>query len=289
MGGALGTILGLWWLWLGIFALWLRQYHKLPADLILTAVAWWVIQYKVFPDNYLFTLGLVLFTPLMAGIYFLLERRRDVYLLESRLQDEELIYPDGTSFLVPDTSAKLWHIPRQVYDIMDHVGDLRAAWWLWGDTLIFADYVDWEKKLIFHPEQPEIKNISFSTARRVWLAFKIKYPEIVDRMTRLTWLRDIEIMEHVDKTFEESILAALALNKIDKTPFDPLGLDEIRNRRRGTKKIDEKPGEEKAKESRLEKWVKGKWNERKSKGKSESAPPGPSEAAEGERGGGGGG
>jgi len=227
----LAEILGLWWLWIIIFGLYIRKSENpLLSDILIGVGVWYFLQYKIFVDIPFFTVSILLFSPLMAYIYFIFDSKKDIYVLESRFEGEELIYPsDGEKVRVSETVQNLYRFPYRVYAGFNHVGDLRPGFWNWG-RIIFTDYIDIEKRIMFHPEESELHNISFNSARKVWLGIKDKLPSVILKNMRLTWLRDIDVVEQMDRTYRKTIFEFLAFNKLNTEPDDLLNMKRIGDR-----------------------------------------------------------
>jgi hypothetical protein len=202
---------------------WSPEKQMLIAEGLIYLLTMYLIQTYVFKDTLFFIISapvwLVLFSVL---IYFLLSSN-DIYVLESTIQNE-LFYNLGKveKLYSPETRQRLLVMDRGIYDCKTHVGDSHYTLWAGSPRIKFTDYYDDKEGIFFHPEVPELHNISFYNQRAFWLQLKEDLPKVMRDNVKYTWLSDYKLA-HEQRVTEDNFRLLLK-NLKDQYKHEPFHL-----------------------------------------------------------------
>lgn len=206
-------VLSLWWILPGLLGLWLRSLggaenegKRWIGDLLVMLVFMYFMATYVFHGlaALFFILGFLFFTMALGLLIRWIQKSRDVFVIETTLQGEEVEYPTGERYVVPYTGIRIERVPESQYRNIRHVGDLRIPWWNYT-RIIHTDYFDEDSGLCFHPEDGRLHNINFIAAKRFWLGLKEELPDLIMENQSLKFNRDIDIAIALDNMAREAI------------------------------------------------------------------------------------
>lgn len=154
----------------------------------------YLVQVYVFKNTWFFIISAPIWIGLFGIIIYLLLTGNDVYILESTIQMEHF-YNLGTvqMLLAPETRQRLLIMDRGIYDTKQHIGDSHYTLWAGSGRIKFTDYYDDKLGVFYHPEVPELHNISFYIAKSFWLQLKEDMPKVIRTNVELTWLSDYKL------------------------------------------------------------------------------------------------
>lgn len=154
----------------------------------------YLIQVYIFKDTLFFIISAPIWIILFGIIIYILLSGNDIYILESTIQMEHF-YNLGTieKLIAPETRQRLLIMDRATYDTKQHIGDSHYTLWGGSRRIKFTDYYDEKAGVFYHPEVPELHNISFYIAKSFWLQLKEDMPKVIRTNVELTWLSDYKL------------------------------------------------------------------------------------------------
>lgn len=222
-----------WWLWAFLIALLLYSRGSLNVmwfEAFIFIILIYIIQHYLFPDHLYFLIAIPIFVIVWWAVIMYILRSRNIYVLETTIQNETFKDIEKMDIHVsPSTSNRLLVMDEKVYAEKRHVGDASFPFWSGSDRLKFCDkYID-KEGIFFHPQLPQMKNVTIHTARLFLLKMKDDMPRLIRENVMLTWLsayktgHELNIMR---ENFELNLKAFK--NQYEHEPFTmPDDLDEL--------------------------------------------------------------
>lgn len=175
-------------------------------------------QYLFYEVKTFFYLALGIFTFIGAIIWYMAEKKQDIWILENTIQGEEM-YNLGVldKRVAGQSGIRLYRMPPHVYEAKTHEGELNNIYWKKG-RMVMTDLYD--GKTFYHPEHPDLHNVNFYQAQAFWLNFKKTYPEVALKMLELTWLREWWLVDALGQVEQKSFMALAEGRMQHKVPFD---------------------------------------------------------------------
>lgn len=171
-------------------------------EIIFTLLIIMTFQDKLFSEHGFFILGLIVLCPFYTIFIWILLNRGNYYLIESRIQGQEfyklgLIPEDGeiSKQITMETGIRLHIMDKEVFESKKHYGDDFTPRYNAGDKIKHCDYFNGD--MIFHPEYPDLRNISFWARVVEFVALKEIIPDIMTTNLVLTDLSNIKIMKNI--------------------------------------------------------------------------------------------
>lgn len=189
-------------------------------ELLVYVLAVISIEKYLFPGNNYFTLACILFSIVWAGVIYFVLSGGDVYVWESTFSNEIFHKQGDQPLLSQVTRNRLLVMDKKVYESKDHVGDERSPFWNLSPRLKTCDYFD--DQTFFHPESPNLHNVTFYQAKAFWLWLKVKQPQLERENIKLTWLSDNKLAHEQNVIHENSDRMLLALKR--QYEHDPMTL-----------------------------------------------------------------
>lgn len=184
------------------------------------------IQDKLFSDHSYFIVSLPIFIPIWTLFILYLLAKNDMFLIESRIQGEMFyqmgLIPDESGIkehLVSNTGILLHRMDKGYYENLEHFGNPATPFQNVGDRVKHCDFFN--GKMIYHPENPLLHNISFWASQTTWITFKKIIPDIMKTNLVLTDLVDTKIMSHINEMSDNLPYAMIGVREQYKhKPFD---------------------------------------------------------------------
>lgn len=162
-------------------------------------------QDKLFNGHGYFIIGLIVFCPFYAIFIWILLNKGNYYLIESRMQGQEF-YKLGlmgemendneiSKEITMQTGIRLHIMDKEVFESKKHFGDDFTPRYNAGDKIKHCDYFNGE--MIYHPEYPDLRNISFWSRVIEFVALKEMIPDIMRTNLVLTDLSNVKIMKNI--------------------------------------------------------------------------------------------
>lgn len=198
----------------------------------------YIFQAFIFPNSLFFVISAPVWLILFSIIIYMLLAGSDIYVIESTIQNEHF-YNLGKveKLLAPETRQRLLVMDRAVYDQKLHIGDSHYSLWAGSQRIKFTDYYDDVSGTFYHPEIPELHNISFYIQKSFWLKLKEDMPKIMRENVKLTWLSDYKLA-HEQIVIREAFKSMLK-NLKSQYEHDPFNIghdiEEIYNKLRKEK------------------------------------------------------
>ena len=236
MPDIIGLLTEYWWMIAGLVLLWLysklqkRERVKTPGgstlrlsemaiivEVAISLIVVYLFQTYLYNEHYYFILAVLGFTIIMAFVFNWLDSKRDQYIYVSSMQAEILYGLDLSEIYVPQSQYNLWRMPRDVYLSKTHVGDARYQYWKGSDRVINADYYDGQT--FYHPEHPELHNITFSMAKPVWMTLKAQMPALIKENVELSVLSEWRVADAMRQMEDKLRLSLPAIRRQHPVPF----------------------------------------------------------------------
>lgn len=183
------------------------------------------IQNTFFPDHLYFIFGFFIFIPILTIFILYILSKNNIVLVESRIQGEQFfemgIIPENSGFeekIVLNTGILVHIMNREYYDSLEHYGTMTNFNNV-GDNVKHCDFFN--GKMIYHPENPLLHNITFYSSQCTWIMFKKIIPDIMKTNLVLTDLVDTKIMSHINEMADNLPYAMIGVREQYKhKPFD---------------------------------------------------------------------
>jgi len=218
-----------WYIWIGLILLWFLARHRagrtvtvasrtfsvqdlgIISEVGLGLMIVYLGQRFVFSGHWFWTLSIIMFWAIMFVVYFFIDSRNDVILIEARKQGE-ILYNLGRlkKKVVAETDIRVFKISAASYREKIHIGDAHPLWWNYG-RLIICDYYD--GTYIYHPEYFELHNIRFYTCKYWWLWVKEHIPEILKENAELTWTSRVKVAWELKQLEKKSLASFPEISK----------------------------------------------------------------------------
>jgi len=169
---------------------------------IFTLLIIMTMQDKFFNEHGYFIIGLIVFCPFYAVFIWYLLNKGNYYLIESRMQGQEFyklgLIPEDNEIskeITMQTGIRIHVMDKEVFESKKHFGDDFSPRYNAGDRIKHCDYFNGE--MIFHPEYPDLRNISFWSRVIEFVALKEMIPDIMRKNLVLTDLSNVKIMKNI--------------------------------------------------------------------------------------------
>lgn len=199
---------------------------ELFIEIILFGIIIIFIQVNLFSEHYYFIISLPIFIPIWILFINYLLSKHDIILIESRIQGEKFFemgtIPENSGIketLSLNTGILVHKMDKGYYEKLEHFGNPSTPFQNVGDRVKHCDYFN--KKMVYHPENPLLHNITFWASQTTWITFKKVIPEIMNTNLVLTDLVDYKIQYHLDKMRENFPQALIGTeSQYNHVPFD---------------------------------------------------------------------
>lgn len=172
-----------------------------------------VIQDTYFNSHVFFILSLIIFIPIWALIIYTILNRGNYYLIEARIQGQEFYElgiinenPSIDSIVTNNTGILLHVMDKEVFENMKHYGNDFSPRYNVANQIKFCDYFN--GKTIFHPEYPDLQNISFWARIVEFVELKNLVPDLIRENLELTDLANVRIYKNI-KTIRNNLKTTL--------------------------------------------------------------------------------
>jgi len=189
------------------------------SDLALIIEAGFYILIIVSLQDYLFNshvfwiIPFFIFVPVWAGIIWMLLNRGNYYLIESRMQGQEFYKlglipenPEIAKEITRNTGLKIHIMDKEVFESKEHFGDDFSPRYNAGNNIKHCDYFDGDT--IYHPEYPDLQNITFWNQVVKFVHLKEMVVEIMRENLVLSDLSNIKILKNI-KTLRKNLKTTL--------------------------------------------------------------------------------
>jgi hypothetical protein len=202
---------------------WSPDKQIMIAEALIYMLVLYLIQTYIFPNTYFFIISAPIWIVLFSVLIYFLLSSNDIYVLESTIQTEHF-YNLGLvqELYAPETRQRLLVMDREIYDCKAHVGDSHYTLWAGSPRIKFTDYFDDKNGVFYHPEVPELHNISFYIAKSFWLQLKEDIPGVMRTNVSLTWLSDYKLA-HEQRVVQDNFRLMLK-NLKDQYKHEPFHL-----------------------------------------------------------------
>ena len=180
-------------------------------------------QDKLFNEHGYFILSLFIFCPVYTVFIWIILNSGNYYLIESRLQGQEfyklgLIENDGeiSKDITMETGIRLHIMDKEVFETKSHFGDDFSPRYNSGDRIKHCDYFNGD--MIYHPEYPDLRNISFWARVVEFVTLKDLIPDLIRKNLELTDLANTKIYKEIDSMYENLPTTLSGLQK-QVTPY----------------------------------------------------------------------
>lgn len=208
----------------------MNRHNKNDIDMIIEIIFFIIlilfIQNKLFPEHYYFIISLPIFIPVWVFFILWILSKHDIILIESRIQGETFyqmgLIPDESGIkehLVSNTGILVHKMDKGYYENLEHFGNPVSPFQNVGDRVKHCDFFN--GKMIYHPENPLLHNITFWASQTTWITFKKIIPDIMKTNLVLTDLVDTKIMSHINEMSDNLPYAMIGVREQYKhKPFD---------------------------------------------------------------------
>lgn len=200
----------------------------LEAGLIIMAV--YLAQRWFFGDHNFMIISIFLFVPIMLSVFWFIFSQNNMYILETAIQGQKLIdIKEGKALYVPKTSNTLYVMDRGNYNELEHVGEVKTPWWNFTNV-IFCDYYDQDKSILYHAEYSILKNITFYQAKIIWIKLIEEVPDLIKQNLKLTILGEYRIATALRQMIKQFPYWLTEIDEQHPEPFNLMDLEDILKR-----------------------------------------------------------
>lgn len=170
-----------------------------------------VIQDVFFNEHFFFFLGFFIFIPLITMLIWIILNKNNYYVIESRIQGQEFYRmdlieensdtkKDLSKEITIDSGLRIHIMDKEYYESLNHFGNDFSPRYNSGEQIKNCDY--FSGKMLYHPELPELKNISFWAKITEFNALKEIVPDLVRRNLELTDFHETKMLMEIDSMAE---------------------------------------------------------------------------------------
>ena len=160
------------------------------------------VQDILFSSHVFWIIPFFIFIPFWSGIIWVILNRGNYYLIESRMQGQEFfklgLIPDDKEIskeITLETGIRLHIMDKDIFESKNHFGDDFSPRYNAGDKVKHCDYFD--GNTIYHPEYPDLKNLSFWARVVEFVSLKKLVPDLMRTNLVLTDLSNVRIYKAI--------------------------------------------------------------------------------------------